>query len=91
MPSIWNETLGDGRSEPFIGAISGVPLLNFSVERRQTFLEGVLARLKPGAPLCAVLLRPALPGGAAAGVTVTQAAFVLFNLPPARVWVYRKA
>ncbi len=26
-----------------------------------------------------------------AGVSVRQAAFVLFNLPPARVWVYRRA
>jgi phospholipid N-methyltransferase len=25
-----------------------------------------------------------------ADVTVVQTAFVLFNLPPARVWVYRK-
>jgi phosphatidylethanolamine/phosphatidyl-N-methylethanolamine N-methyltransferase len=82
------KTLGAG--EPFIAAISGVPLLNHSPERRQIFLEGVLARLKRGAPYVQFsygLHRPVEPP---AGVTVTQAAFVLFNLPPARVWVYRR-
>jgi phosphatidylethanolamine/phosphatidyl-N-methylethanolamine N-methyltransferase len=85
------ETLGDGRREPFIGAISGVPLLNFSVEQRQTFLNGVLAKLKPRAPYVQFSYGLHCPVAPSARVTVTQAAFVLFNLPPARVWVYRKA
>lgn len=84
------KTLGAGKVEPFIGAISGVPLLNHAMERRQIFLEGVLKRLRPGAPYVQFsygLHSPVVPP---AGVTVLQAAFVLFNLPPARVWVYRK-
>jgi phosphatidylethanolamine/phosphatidyl-N-methylethanolamine N-methyltransferase len=85
-----DKTLGTHRGEPFIGAISGVPLLNHSMERRQTFLEGVLKRLKPGAPYVQFSYGLHAPVVPPAGVTVTQAAFVFFNLPPARVWVYRK-
>ena len=84
------KTLGERRREPFIGAISGVPLLNFSVEERQVFLNGVLARLKPGAPYVQFSYSLHCPVAPPSGVTVVQAAFVLFNVPPARVWVYRK-
>jgi phosphatidylethanolamine/phosphatidyl-N-methylethanolamine N-methyltransferase len=80
-----------GAAEPFVGVISGVPLLNHSLERRQIFLEGVLARLKPGAPYVQFSYGMHCPVTPPDGVTVAQAAFVLFNLPPARVWVYRKA
>ncbi|HTP77495.1 MAG TPA: rRNA adenine N-6-methyltransferase family protein [Rhizomicrobium sp.] len=82
-------TLGERRG-PFIGALSGVPLLNFSVSERQQFLDGVLARLKPGAPYIQFSYGLQCPVKPSPGVTVVQAAFVPFNLPPARVWVYRK-
>lgn len=81
------KTLSAG--EPFIGAISGVPLLNHSMEHRQVFLDGVLKRLKPGAPYVQFSYGLHCPVTPPHGVTVVQAAFVLFNLPPARVWVYR--
>lgn len=84
------KTLGGRVNEPFIGALSGVPLLNHSMERRQTFLSGVLARLNPGAPYVQFSYGLHCPVAPPAGVTVSQAAFVLFNLPPARVWVYRR-
>lgn len=85
-----DKTLGARFAEPFIGAISGVPLLNHSSERRQVFLQGVLQRLKPGAPFVQFSYGLHCPVAPPAGVTVAQAAFVLFNLPPARVWVYRR-
>jgi phosphatidylethanolamine/phosphatidyl-N-methylethanolamine N-methyltransferase len=84
------KTLGSRFTEPFIGAISGVPLLNHSMVRRQGFLSGVLKRLKPGAPYVQFSYGLHAPVAPPSGVTVVQAAFVLFNLPPARVWVYRK-
>jgi len=82
--------LGAHRDELFSGALSGVPLLNHSMQRRQIFLEGVLKRLKPGASYVQFSYGLHCPVEPPAGVTVVQAAFVLFNLPPARVWVYRK-
>jgi phosphatidylethanolamine/phosphatidyl-N-methylethanolamine N-methyltransferase len=81
-------TLGD--HEPFAGIISGVPLLNHSLERREQFVKGLLARLRPGAPLVQFSYGLHAPVAAPAGVTVVLAALVLFNLPPARVWVYRQ-
>ncbi len=85
-----DKTLGGRVLAPFAGAISGVPLLNHSMARRQVFLEGVLARLAPGAPYVQFSYGMHAPVVPPAGVTVHQAAFVLFNLPPARVWVYRR-
>jgi phosphatidylethanolamine/phosphatidyl-N-methylethanolamine N-methyltransferase len=83
-------TLGTRFAEPFGAAVSGVPLLNHSMARRQLFLQGVLQRLKPGAPCVQFSYGLHCPVAPPADVTVVQTAFVLFNLPPARVWVYRK-
>jgi len=77
------------RDERFAAAISGVPLLNHSLERRQEFLKNVLAKLKPGAPLVQFSYGLNAPVTPPSGVSVKQAAVVLLNLPPARVWVYR--
>lgn len=79
-----------GDVETFAGIISGVPLLNHSLERRERFLQGLLARLQPGAPLVQFSYGLHPPVGAPPGVSVALAKLVLLNLPPARVWVYRK-
>lgn len=84
------KTLAGHSSEKFIGAVSGVPLLNFNVAQRQTFLNGVLARLNPGAPYVQFSYGLHCPVAPPAGVNVSQAAYIFFNLPPARVWVYRR-
>ena len=83
-----DRTLGD--REPFAGIISGVPLRRHSLQRRKRFVQGLLARLKPGAPLVQFSYGFHAPVAAPPGVSVTLAALVLFNLPPARVWVYRQ-
>jgi phosphatidylethanolamine/phosphatidyl-N-methylethanolamine N-methyltransferase len=81
--------LKDG--DPFAAIVSGLPLLNHPVERRRALIEGALERLKPGAPFVQFSYgtRPPIP--APDGSTVERAAFVFKNLPPARVWVYRRA
>jgi phosphatidylethanolamine/phosphatidyl-N-methylethanolamine N-methyltransferase len=83
-------TLG-GRKDKFAGAISGVPLLNFPMERRQRFVAGVLAHLEHGAPFAQFSygIGPSVPPPA--GAYVGRHAVVLLNVPPARVWVYRQA
>lgn len=72
------------------GIVSGLPLLNHPIERRRALIESALARLKTGAPYVQFSYgtRPPIP--APAGATVERAAVVWFNLPPARVWVYRR-
>lgn len=84
-------TLGREHSELFAGIVSGLPLLNFPPHKRLALIEGALDRLKPGAPLVQFsygLTAPAVPPK---DFTVTRAALVWRNLPPARVWVYRRS
>jgi phosphatidylethanolamine/phosphatidyl-N-methylethanolamine N-methyltransferase len=83
-------TLGSSDGEGFAAIVSGLPLLNHPVERRHALIEGALAKLKPGAPYIQFSYGTKPPIPAPAGATVKRAALILMNLPPARVWVYRK-
>lgn len=83
-------TLGADRKGPFVAAVSGIPLLNFPEAARRDLVEAVLAHLTPGAPFAQFSYGLHSPVAPPPGATVTQAAFVLWNLPPARVWVYRR-
>jgi phosphatidylethanolamine/phosphatidyl-N-methylethanolamine N-methyltransferase len=84
-------TLGAEQNEPFAAIVSGLPLLNFPPHKRAALIKGALARLKPGSPLVQFsygLTSPAVPPK---DFNVTRAALVWMNLPPARVWVYRRS
>ena len=83
-------TLGARSQEVFAGIVSGLPLLNFPMALRHALMDGALSRLAPGAPLVQFSYGMNAPVAAPSGYTVRQAAFVWANLPPARVWVYRK-
>ncbi|HEY2033942.1 MAG TPA: rRNA adenine N-6-methyltransferase family protein [Rhizomicrobium sp.] len=85
------KTLGSGNGETFAAIVSGLPLLNHPVERRRALIEGALAKLKPSAPYIQFSYGFEPPIPAPAGSTVSRAALVLMNLPPARVWVYRRS
>jgi phosphatidylethanolamine/phosphatidyl-N-methylethanolamine N-methyltransferase len=81
-------TLGTGA--PFAAVVSGLPLLNHPIERRRALIEGALERLRPGAPYVQFSYGTRPPIEAPAGASVTRAAVIWLNLPPARVWVYRR-
>jgi phosphatidylethanolamine/phosphatidyl-N-methylethanolamine N-methyltransferase len=85
------KTLGNGNGETFAAVVSGLPLLNHPIERRRALIEGALAKLKPGAPYVQFSYGFEPPIAAPQGSTVKRAAVIWANLPPARVWVYRKA
>src|SRR5580704_10441217 len=85
-----HRTLGAHGHEPFAAVISGLPLLNFPMARRRALIDGALARLSPGAPLVQFSYGMHAPVVPPPGYSVLRAAFVFANLPPARVWVYRK-
>ncbi len=74
----------------FAGAISGLPLLNFPVVAREKLVNDVLNSLLPGAPFVQFSYGVNSPVADSADVSVTRAAFIWNNLPPARVWVYRR-
>jgi phosphatidylethanolamine/phosphatidyl-N-methylethanolamine N-methyltransferase len=80
-----------GHREPYAAIVSGLPLLNFPMAMRHRLLQGVAARLKPGAPFIQFSYGLHAPVTPPDGHVVSQAAFAWANMPPARVWVYRKA
>ena len=85
-----NRTLGMGHTEPFAGIVSGIPLLNFPVPRRQAYVQSLTDRLAPGATLIQFSYGMYAPVAPPPGHSVACAALVWANLPPARVWVYRR-
>jgi phosphatidylethanolamine/phosphatidyl-N-methylethanolamine N-methyltransferase len=80
-----------GHSEPYAAIISGLPLLNFPMPDRQRLLAAATARLMPGGVFAQFSygLKPSVP--APPGFQISRAAMVWANVPPARVWAYRKA
>src|SRR5436190_11451695 len=83
-------TLGRDRDTPFAAIVSGLPLLNFPPHKRANLIEGALSRLKPGAPFVQFSYGLTQPAVAPKDFSVHRAALVWKNLPPARVWVYRR-
>ncbi|MTI44683.1 phosphatidylethanolamine/phosphatidyl-N-methylethanolamine N-methyltransferase [Roseibium hamelinense] len=81
----------DARAQEFDGIVSSLPLLNIPETKRLVFMKEIMALLKPGAPFVQFsygLNRPvAAPDS---GVKVESSDWIWKNLPPARVWVYRK-
>ena len=83
-------TLGPRDTEPFSGIVSGIPLLNFPMSRRRAYVEMLAQHLAPGAPLVQFSYGMHVPVVPPPDHNVICAALVWANLPPARVWVYRK-
>ncbi len=75
----------------YAAIVSGLPLLNHAPERRHALIESVFARLAPGARYVQFSYGMQPPVPAPQGCTVKRASVIWLNLPPARVWVYRKA
>lgn len=83
-------TLGEKPGAQFAAIVSSLPLLNEAPERRRNLVETAFEMLVPGAPMVQFSYGLASPVEASGTIGVTRAALVLFNLPPARVWVYRR-
>jgi phosphatidylethanolamine/phosphatidyl-N-methylethanolamine N-methyltransferase len=85
-----SRTLGARHTEKFAAIVSGIPLLNFPLAHRQAYVAGLMHRLLPGAAFIQFSYGVYAPVPAPDGHSVDCAALVWANLPPARVWVYRK-
>jgi phosphatidylethanolamine/phosphatidyl-N-methylethanolamine N-methyltransferase len=83
-------TLGADSDLQFDCAVSALPLLNFPAPMREKLIAEVLARLAPGRPLIQFSYGPFAPVPARSGIwSVERYDFVLRNIPPARLWIYR--
>lgn len=72
--------------------VSGLPLLSIPRDVQDKIVRGVFALLLPGAPFIQFTYGPCSPvGRERLGVSGKVAKWVAANLPPASVWVYRRA
>jgi phosphatidylethanolamine/phosphatidyl-N-methylethanolamine N-methyltransferase len=84
-------TLGDKRGMVFDSVVSGVPLLNFPVAQRIRYIEDLLGRIPAGRPIMQLTYGPLSPVPPGRGdYKVEHYDFILRNIPPTQLWVYRR-
>lgn len=83
--------LGTLIRQPAAAVVSGLPLLTKPVRTRLRLMWDAFALLSPGAPFIqfTYAVVPPIPRSLA-GVKAQPSEVIWLNLPPARVWVYRK-
>lgn len=85
------KSLGENGPSQFDAVISGVPLLNFPVQKRVQYLESLLDRLPAGRPVVQLTYGPKSPIPPGLGdYTVEHLDFILRNIPPTQLWIYRR-
>jgi phosphatidylethanolamine/phosphatidyl-N-methylethanolamine N-methyltransferase len=84
--------LRDLLCEPAAAVVSGLPLFNKPLRFRLRLLAEAFALLAPGAPFVqfTYAVVPPIPSSYS-GARAQASERIWFNLPPARVWIYRKA
>jgi phosphatidylethanolamine/phosphatidyl-N-methylethanolamine N-methyltransferase len=77
---------------PLAGVVSCLPLLTKPVPRRAKFLNDCLSLAHPGAPFCqfTYMVQPPIPLSSAGSAQASASPLVWRNVPPARVWTYRR-
>ncbi|MEI2385665.1 methyltransferase domain-containing protein [Breoghania sp. JC706] len=86
------QTLEGAEDGSLASIISSLPLFTRPPAERRELLLQALELLEPGAPFIQFSYALVPPVPAEPGLfTVERSPWVLMNLPPARVWVYRKA
>lgn len=85
-------TLGALADQTFDCVISAVPLLSFPMEARIRLLEDLLNRIPEGRPVMQITYGPVSPVIAKPDrYHIQHFDFVVRNIPPAQLWIYRKA
>lgn len=86
-----DETLGELKTCRFDSVVSGIPLLNFAMANRVALIEDLLDRVPPGRPVVQFSYGPSSPVvSQGTSFKVVHHDFVLRNVPPARLWIYRR-
>lgn len=85
--------MGDVLSElgdpPVASVVSGLPLFTRPLPERQALLGQAMRAMAPGAPFIQFSYALVPPVKRMVGATFSTSRWVLANLPPARVWLYR--
>ena len=82
--------LADRRGQIFDSVISAVPMLSFPLERRIALMRDLLSRVPRGRPVVQITHGPMSPLPAMPEIyTIAHFDFIMRNLPPAQLWLYR--
>lgn len=86
------EQLPSRLTQPLTATVSSLPLLTKPVSQRVRLLDGCFELSRPGAPFIQFTygLVPPIPREAIGMTTTAGSPRVWLNLPPARVWIYRR-
>jgi phosphatidylethanolamine/phosphatidyl-N-methylethanolamine N-methyltransferase len=86
-----DKTLGLRRDQQFDSVVSAVPLLNFPMHMRVSLIDDLLSRVPVGRPVVQISYGPLSPVVAMPDrYQISHYDFVVRNIPPAQLWVYRK-
>lgn len=86
-----DKTLGMRRDQQFDSVVSAVPLLNFPMHMRVSLIDDLLSRIPVGRPVIQISYGPLSPVVAMPDrYQISHYDFVVRNIPPAQLWVYRK-
>lgn len=86
-----DDCLPDLGARKFDTVISAIPMLNFPVSRRRQLLNDLFDRLAPGRPVVQISYGPVSPIPPDWHTySVEPLDWILRNIPPARLWVYRR-
>ena len=84
-------TLGALKGQTFDSVISAVPLLNFPMQARIALLESLLDRMPAGRPVVQISYGPVSPIIARPErYHIQHFDFIVRNIPPAQLWIYRR-
>ena len=88
----FGDTLRRGGVDKVAAVVSSLPLFTQPPLRRRQLLEEAMTALEPGRPFIqfSYALVPPVPAEAGRW-TLGVSGWIVRNLPPARVWTYRKA
>jgi phosphatidylethanolamine/phosphatidyl-N-methylethanolamine N-methyltransferase len=84
-------TLGGLLSQPAAAIVSGLPLVTKPLKTRVRLIHEAFRMMQPGAPFVqfTYAVMPPIPKSLT-GVSTQASERIWLNVPPARVWVYRK-
>ena len=86
-----DKTLGALKGQMFDSVVSAVPLLNFPMQARSALLESLLDRVPAGRPVVQISYGAVSPIIARPDrYHIQHFDFIVRNIPPAQLWIYRR-
>ncbi|UUP17635.1 phospholipid N-methyltransferase PmtA [Nitratireductor thuwali] len=87
-----DEALAPWKGRRFDSVISAIPMLNFPLPERVDLVERLLDLMPPGRPIVQITYGALSPVPAGKGsYSVKHFDFVVRNIPPAQLWIYRRS